>query len=46
MFYYRSALYLYLGMNSEAIDDIDKAIEKSEDNVAKYFYERGLIFFQ
>lgn len=44
MYYYRGLIYLYLGMNVEAIDDVDKAIEKSEDNVAKYFFLRALIF--
>ena len=44
MYYYRGLIYLYLGMNAEAIDDVDKAIEKSEDNIAKYFYLRALIF--
>lgn len=29
MYYYRGLIYLYLGMNVEAIDDVDKAIEKS-----------------
>lgn len=26
------------------MSDVDKAIEKSEDNIPKYFYLRGLIF--
>lgn len=26
MYYYRGLIYLYLGMNAEAIDDVDKAI--------------------
>ena len=46
MYYYRSLLYFYLGMNAEALEDVDRAIEKSEDNVARYFYLRALIFFQ
>ena len=28
----------------QAIIDIDKAIEKSEDNVPKYFFFRGMIY--
>lgn len=46
MYYYRGLLYFYLGMNAEALDDVDKAVEKSEENVAKFFYLRALIFFQ
>ena len=45
MYYYRAILYLYLGMNNQALEDIDRAIQKSEDNVAKYFHARGVIFF-
>ena len=26
IFYYRSVIYFYLGMNAEAIEDVDKAI--------------------
>lgn len=26
MYYYRAILYLYLGMNNEALEDIDRAI--------------------
>jgi tetratricopeptide (TPR) repeat protein len=44
IYYYRSIIYLFLGMNTEALEDIDRAIEKSEDNVAKYFHARGVIF--
>lgn len=29
---------------NEALLDIDKAIEKSEDNVAKYFYFRAMLY--
>ena len=29
MYYYRAVIYLILGMNSEALEDIDRAIEKS-----------------
>lgn len=28
----------------ECIEDFDRAMEKSEDNVAKYFYTRGLVY--
>jgi hypothetical protein len=46
MYFYRALLYFYLGMNAEALDDVDRAVEKSEENVARFFYLRGLIFFQ
>lgn len=35
---------MFLAMNAEALENVDKAIEKSEDNVPKYFYIRGVIF--
>lgn len=35
---------MYKGDFNEAIADVDKAIEKSEDNIPKYFYFRGLSF--
>jgi len=28
----------------ECLEDFDRAMEKSEDNVAKYFYTRGLVY--
>lgn len=30
MYYYRALLYFYMGMNAEAIEDVDRAVEKSE----------------
>jgi hypothetical protein len=45
MHFYRSLVFMYLGMNVEAIEDLDKAIEVSEDNVIEHFYAKGLIFF-
>ena len=44
LYYFRALVYLFLGMNAEALEDIDRAIEKSEDNVAKYFHARGVVF--
>ena len=44
MYYFRGLLYLHMGMNMEALEDVDRAIEKSEDNVARYFFLRGVIF--
>lgn len=35
-----------LGDYNEAIADIDKAIEKSEDNIAKHFFVRGICFMK
>jgi tetratricopeptide (TPR) repeat protein len=37
-------LYLYQNDFNKSVADIDKAIEKSEDNIPKYFFLRGLIF--
>lgn len=42
MLYYRSLIYLHLGKYEEALQDIIKAISKSEENVAKYFFFRAL----
>lgn len=44
VYYHRSVVYSYMNIWNEAINDIDKAIEKSEDNIPKYFYLRGLAF--
>ena len=30
--------------STDCIQDLDRAMEKSEDNVSKYFYCRGLIY--
>ena len=42
MLYFRGLVYLYLGKYEEALQDVVKAISKSEENVAKYFFFRGL----
>lgn len=42
MLYIRALIYLYLGKTEEGLQDIIKAITKSEENVAKYFFYRGL----
>lgn len=44
LYYIRSIVKTFLMNLAEALTDIDKAIEKSEDNVAKYFYFRGIIY--
>ena len=44
IYYHRAVLLLYLNEFEASVTDIDKAIEKSEDNIPKYFYLRGLIF--
>lgn len=43
-YYFRSILHLYRNDFNKSVADVDKAIEKSEDNIPKYFYLRGLIF--
>lgn len=40
----RALVKAFLQNYGEAIADVDKAIEKSEDNVPKYFYFRGLVY--
>lgn len=42
MLYFRGLVYLYLGKYDEALQDIVKAISKSEENVAKYFFFRAI----
>ena len=42
MLYYRGLVYLYLAKYEEALQDIIKAISKSEENVAKYFFFRAI----
>ncbi|KRX04632.1 hypothetical protein PPERSA_04447 [Pseudocohnilembus persalinus] len=44
LFYYRALVRCMLGYFKEGVEDVDMAIEKSEDNVPKYFYLRGHIF--
>lgn len=44
LYYNRAIVRCYLGYFDKALPDIDKAIEKSEDNVPKYFYLRGHSF--
>ncbi len=42
MLYLRSLIYMYLGKIEDGLQDIIKAISKSEENVAKYFFYRAL----
>lgn len=44
LYYVRSIIKAGLEDYDSSIADIDKAIEKSEDNVPKYFYLRGLVY--
>ncbi|CAD8053664.1 unnamed protein product [Paramecium sonneborni] len=44
LYYIRSIVKCFLGQVNEALQDIESAIQKSEDNVAKYFYFRGIVF--
>jgi tetratricopeptide (TPR) repeat protein len=36
-------LLFSLGRHDESLVDLDKAIDKSEDNIPKHFYVRGLL---
>ena len=42
MLYLLSLIYMYLGKSDDGLQDIIKAISKSEENVAKYFFYRAL----
>ncbi len=42
--YHLGLLKLALGNAADCVADLDKAIEKSDENVAKYFYTRGLAY--
>jgi tetratricopeptide (TPR) repeat protein len=44
LFYFRGLVELYLGKYDEALEDIIRAISKSEENVAKHFFFRGMIY--
>jgi len=44
VYYHRAVINLYINDFDKAVADVDKAIEKSEDNIPRYFYLRGLIF--
>jgi tetratricopeptide (TPR) repeat protein len=44
VFYIRAIIKAFLSNYGDAVTDVDKAIEKSEDNVPKYFYFRGLVY--
>ena len=39
----RGIVHFYLKKYAEALKDIEKAIDKSEDNIAEYFYVKGLL---
>ncbi|CAD8059821.1 unnamed protein product [Paramecium sonneborni] len=44
LYYIRSIVKCFLGQINEALADIESAIQKSEDNIAKYFYFRGMVY--
>lgn len=44
LLYLRSLLKFSLNNLNEALIEIDQAIEKSEDNISKYYYLRGLMY--
>jgi len=43
LLYIRGMIKLYLELYEEAIEDFNEAIEKADDNISKYFFNRGLI---
>ena len=44
LYYVRSIVKAFLENYSEALHDVDLAIDKSEENVPKYYYFRGIIY--
>jgi tetratricopeptide (TPR) repeat protein len=46
LLFYRGFVLYYMGQLDESLGDMDRAIEKSEDNIPKHFYARGLVYFQ
>jgi Tfp pilus assembly protein PilF len=46
LYFVRGILNFFLGRTAQASADLEKAIDKSEDNIAEYFYVRGLIYAQ
>lgn len=44
LFYYRGLLQFALNDKFSCVQELEKAIEKSEDNIPKYFYLRGLAY--
>eukprot|EP01017_Pseudomicrothorax_dubius_P034550 TRINITY_DN4753_c0_g4_i2.p1 TRINITY_DN4753_c0_g4~~TRINITY_DN4753_c0_g4_i2.p1 ORF type:complete len:1181 (-),score=268.49 TRINITY_DN4753_c0_g4_i2:134-3676(-) len=44
LFFFRGLLSLVACLYDQAISDLEKAIEKSDDNIPKYYYTRGLAY--
>jgi tetratricopeptide (TPR) repeat protein len=44
LLYHYAILKFAMGYQQDCIQDLDKAIEKSEDNIPKYFFLRGLAY--
>jgi hypothetical protein len=44
MFYFRGLVELFLGKYEEALEDIIRAISKSEENIPKHFFFRGITY--
>ena len=42
LFFFRGILFYYIGKTVEAVHDIEKAIDKAEDNIIDHFIARGL----
>ena len=42
LFFFRGVLLYYIGKTVDAVHDIEKAIDKAEDNVVDHFIARGL----
>lgn len=43
-YFLRAVINYSIGLHSEAWEDIEKAVDKSDDHVIKHFYLRALIY--
>lgn len=43
LLYHRGILRFYFGLIDEALQDLNKTVEKNEEHIPKYFYARGLV---
>lgn len=45
VYFYRALVLLFLKRFEESTEDIEKAIDKSDDNFANYYFLRGLVHY-
>lgn len=44
LYYHKGVVNFALGNTNDCINDLEKAIDKSEDNIPQYFYVKGLAY--